>query len=878
MNVAIDTQKLPPMLTQYLEYKRQYPDCQVFFQVGDFYELFFEDAVTVSRVLNLTLTTRDKNDPDPVPMCGVPIAVIDNYLERLVQRGFSVAIISQVGEPTGKGMVARKLERIITPGVRVLGRAEDDGAVAIVGTCYVESDEDIALAFTDVQSGRIAVREGLNQHNLMPEVQRVGAAEIIVPRSVRGKAVDRRNTWVRDIERAQGEHGLKYRPESYVENTKTSVRNFSSIPGYASLSVCAKKAVRLLLAYLDETTIDRQLSFSEISPKAYSRALLIDATTRRHLELVANTRDGGEEGTLLQHLKRTVTPGGARLLRAWILAPLSDSGAIGARQDVVDFFAERQTLRDALRATLKFVADAERIAARIELDVASPRELGALRDTLKNAPRIAELLRTEGAAELVLAADVLARLEVPPQPLQELERTLSDNPPLSVQDGGVVRDGFDTELDRLRRLKAEGKSWIVELEASEKTRTGISSLKIRYNNVLGYFIEVTRANVDKVPSNYMRRQSTVNAERFTTTELREREEEVLGAEGRSLALEKTHFEALRSAIKPYLSALRLCAGALAELDILVAFAELKVACAYVRPSVDDSGEYVVVDGKHPVLAQRLEHAYVPNSLHMGRRDKRCLVITGPNMGGKSTYIRQAGLIAIMAHCGAPVPARSVRMGMVDRIFARIGAADNIAEGDSTFMVEMREASNILSAASERSLLLIDEIGRGTATSDGLAIARAILEWVVERVEARTLFATHFHELTDLAESNVLIANLCVGSIDRDGEVYFTHLIEPGAASKSYGIEVAKLAGLPAELISRAREILAQLAETSGAKNKRQLGLFQNVASRPAEIKVPADYEVLKALNKRIQDIDVDGLSPREALDLVYALKAAAKST
>lgn len=876
MNVAVETQKLPPMLTQYLEYKKQYPDCQLFFQVGDFYELFFEDAVTVSKVLNLTLTTRDKNDPDPVPMCGVPIAVVDNYLERLVQRGFSVAIVSQVGEPTGKGMVARKLERIVTPGVRVLGRAEDDGAVAIVATCYVESDEDVSLAFTDVQSGRISVREGLNQHHLMSEVQRVAPAEVIVPRNIRGKPVDRRVSWVRDLERAHGERGVKYRPESYVENTKTGVRNFASIPGYASLSVSAKKAVRLLLAYLDETTIDRQLSFSEISPKAYTRSLLIDATTRKHLELVSNTRDGGEEGTLLQHMRRSVTLGGSRLLRAWILAPLCDVAAIAERQNAVEYFLNNVSLRNDLRESLKLVADAERIAARIELDVATPRELGALRDTLRRAPEIVARLHAEAQKHLLVLEDIILRASVPNEPLNMLNQVLADNPPLSAQDGGIVREGYDRELDRLRALRATGKSWIVELEATEKSRTGISSLKIRYNNVLGYFIEVTRANVDKVPGNYLRRQSTVNSERYTTTELREREEEVIGAEGKALALERQHFEALRAGLKPFLNAFRSCAAALAELDVLLGFAELQEANAYVRPSVDESGEYEVIDGKHPILARRLEHAYVPNSLRMGKTDKRCLVITGPNMGGKSTYIRQAGLIAIMAHCGAPVPARAARLGVVDRIFARIGAADNIAEGDSTFMVEMREASNILGAASERSLLLIDEIGRGTATSDGLAIARAILEWIVGKLNARTLFATHFHELTELANNEPLIANLCVGSVDKDGDVYFTHLIEPGAANKSYGIEVAKLAGLPAELIGRAREILAHLAENPRAKGQQQLGLFNAAISKSVEVKPPADYDSLKAFRKRVQDIDVDGLSPREALDFVYALKGFAQ--
>lgn len=874
-------QKLPPMLTQYIEYKRQYSDCHLFFQVGDFYELFFDDAIEVSKALNLTLTTRDKNDPDPIPMCGVPVGVIDNYVERLVSRGRSIAIVSQVGTAApGKGMVARQLERVITPGIRIFSNTADSATDAVVAAAVVQSENDVAFAFSDVQTGKVFVREGLLLITFASELQKIGAAELVLSKSLEGKAVDRRLTWVREADRIMKSGGVKFRPETYLDAAGSAARNFAGLRGYSALSAAAKKAVRLLVNYIDETTLTSQVSLQEVSVKTYERAMMIDASTRLNLELVRNARDSGSEGTLYEHLDATKTGGGSKLLRQWIVSPLSDLAQIRERQEVVGAFMQAAGSREVLRAALSRITDCERVAARLELNIVSPRELGAVRDSLQRLPEIVTALAAvgDGKKRESLLRKIEDELSVNPQVLGLLEEFLIDNPPQSTHEGGLVRDGFDAEIDRLRALKKSGTSWILELEAAEKTRSGISSLKIKFNNVLGYFIEITRANVAKVPENYMRRQSTVNAERFTTPELKEREEQVLGADSKLVLRERELFEELKRKLQVYAADLRKVAQEFAQLDVLLALAEVSAREDYKAPLVDDSEDLIITEGRHPVLAKRLAGSYVPNSIEMHSSAARCLIITGPNMGGKSTYIRQTGLIVIMAQMGCYVPAKSARIGVTDRVFARIGASDNIAEGESTFMVEMREASFIMSTATSRSLLLIDEIGRGTATSDGLAIAQAILEWIVLKLKCRTLFATHFHELTGLEDAFPEVRNVSVGSSDRDGEVIFTHVICQGPANRSYGIEVAKLAGLPHNLIARSRELLNGIETAQEVRRSRssQLALFERPAAEtPRE---PVDYAELKNLRQQIERIAINDLSPLEALVSLNELQTGLKKS
>ncbi len=870
------------MLVQYLQYKERYPDCLLLFQVGDFYELFFEDAVTVSRVLNLTLTSRDKNNPDPVPMAGVPIAVVDGYVSRLVAAGYSAAIVSQSEAPAGKGAIERRLERIVTPGIQILGDAENAESESIVAAVHVESEQDLALAFADVKTGKIFVRDGLGLRMLRTEIGLVAPSEVVAPRSVAGQAVDRRTGWVRELESALGGRIPKFRPEAAAESG--SRRGLGSIPGYAPLGASARKAVRLLVEYIDETAVSGTVPIDEILEKRYDDSVWIDATSRANLELVRNLRDGSVRGTLLETLDLTHTPGGGRMLRQWIVSPLRSAAAILARQQAAETLRSEVESRAAIRKELALIPDLERVAVRTELGIVSPRELGALRDALAAVPRIRALLEKDGLARAsALIGELAKSLSVPAKASAALTRTLVDVPPLASREGGIIREGVDAELDRLRGIKQTGRSWIAELEADERKRSGINSLKIRFNNVLGFFIEITQANVNKVPANYIRRQSTVNAERFTTVELKEREAEVMGAETRQVELERALFEALRKEILPEVPAFRRLAETLSALDVLSSFAEVADREGYIRPEVDESRELFIEKGKHPVLARSLQGRFVPNTLEMPEAGPFCYLLTGPNMGGKSTYLRQAALLVVMTQIGSFIPAARARVGVVDRIFARLGASDNLLEGESTFMVEMREASHILARAGERSLLVIDEIGRGTATLDGLAVAQAILEWIVTEIRARTLFATHYHELTGLADSLEGLGNLSVGSIDRGEDVVFTHEICSGAASKSYGLEVAKLAGLPQHLLERARELLTQNEQTHAATPKKstkkaalravpQLSLFERPRTAP-----PADYAAVKAAAEQLKTADVDNLTPMQALGLISKLRAELKN-
>lgn len=868
--------KLPPMLAQYLAYKRSHPDCLLFFQVGDFYELFFDDAVTVARTLNLTLTTRDKNSPDPVPMCGVPIGVVDGYIDRLVSAGFSAAVVSQVGVPTGKGMVARELERIVTPGIRLLGHAvERDAVGAVVAAVYPDRESEFAIAYADVQTGVVQVREGISPGRLGAEVARLAPAEIVVPLLVEGRKVDRRLGWVREIDALGGTHALKFR----TDGSRSDVRVLGEIPGYATLAPTTQRAVRLLIDYVDEVTVGARLVVRRIATARDGETVAIDATTRRNLELVRATRDNGVEGSLYHFMNRTVTPGGARALRGRIVSPAASLDRVVACHLAVASFVAHGEARAEIRRSLEFLPDLERVAARIELGVVTPRELGALRNALDQLPRLRAALGRERGEELgEIVAEIESGLTVPAEWPDLLTRALADDPPLVAADGGIIRAGYDPELDRLRTVKSTSTAFIADLEAREKARTGIGSLKVRYNNVIGFFIEVTKANIDRVPGDFIRRQHTANGERFTTAELRALEVEVLGADAKVAALEGRLFGELRERLRGAVPEVRRLAGVIAELDVHAALAELAEGEDLVRPEMMTDTDLVIEEGRHPVVARLLEGRFVPNSLELRAGGKRCALITGPNMGGKSTFLRQAALIVIMAQAGSFVPARAARLGLVDRVFARIGASDNLAEGESTFMVEMREVSHIVAQATERSLVLVDEVGRGTATTDGLALAQAILEWIVTQVDCRTLFATHFHELTALDTVYPALDNLSVGSVDDGGDVVFTHAICRGAASKSYGLEVAKRAGLPAPLLERARVLLTAVGAGAGERPAMvgatsQLPLF---AAAPVEVtRPPADYAALQALGRRLQGVDLNQTTPLEALLLLNELVTAA---
>ena len=856
---AAPESKLPPMLSQYLEYKRSYPDCLVLFQVGDFYEVFFEDAQVVSRALNLTLTSRDRDKPNPIPMAGVPIGVIDGYLDRLVSAGHSVALVSQTeGKVAGRGMVERRLERIVTPGVRI---GTPSGAQeATVLAVYPGASGEAALALTDVQSGEVWVRDSVPQERLRGEIARIAPGEILLPRVADDQTLSLRTHWIRSVAREQI---VKFRDVQHAHRAGASVRSVNAIPGYAGLSVIARKAVQLLVAYLDEVTVSGGLRLHRIAAFRDDAVVQIDAGARAHLELVQNVKDGTRRGTLFEYLDQTVSAAGSRILRRWILHPLTERAAIEARQQSVATLQALRELRAGLRERLRAMADLERLAARIDLGLANPREVGALRDAILQLPEVGSAL-----GERTSLLQSIAQTLTQPYPAAALLGQLVEQPPVAPNEGGIFRPGVDEQLDRLRHVRDHGAEWIAELEASERARTGIASLKIRYNAVFGYYIEVTRANIDRVPSEYIRKQTTANAERYVTPELREREREVLGARDEINLRERGMFEALSSALRGSTDLLRSLGEAAGTLDVLIALAELAEREQLVCPELMDGTEIEIDRGRHPTIAQALGSRFIPNSLTLAANAKRVVLLTGPNMGGKSTFLRQTALIVIMAQLGSFVPCTAARIGLVDRIFARIGASDDVHEGESTFMVEMREMAQILAQATERSLVLVDEIGRGTTTTDGLAIAQAVLEWLLLRARSRTLFATHFHELTALAETHPSLVNLSVSSVEEGDTVIFTHEIRAGAADRSYGIEVAKLAGLPDELLQRARLILQANAVATPLRSSgsRQLPMFS-----PPAVPQPTTWE--RDLRRQLEQLEPDSLSPRAALDVVYALKA-----
>ncbi len=893
INAQINTDALPPMLKVYIEYKEKYQDALLFFQVGDFYELFFNDAVIAAKALNLTLTSRDKSSENPIPMCGVPIGVIDNYVEKLISQGRSAAIVKQVSDPSAKkGMVDRELERIVTPGIRVLGAESKSKEEVYIAAVSVSSlGEEFSLAYSDVRTGKISVQEALDRESLLNELRFILPAELVLPREHEGKRLDRRSNWVKEIEAALSRpENIKFR-EQVRDNLRGDSREFPSINGYISLSELSKKAVQILIHYVDETTVTSTLDFTQISRASHDEDLLMDASTRKHLELVSNVRDGGLYGTLLSVIDQTVTAQGGRALRQWLLRPSRKLDEISDRQEIVQYFIKNQDLRSELIEKLSSLSDLERIATRIELSAANPRELAALKDSLVVVSEIeSQLSQINDPANYL--KKIREALPFPSEVLNRLTGTLTDSPPATMNECGIIRQGVDSELDRLCDIRLNGKSWLAELEAKEKARTGISSLKIRFNNVFGYFIEITKANLDKTPSEYIRKQTMVNAERFITEDLKKYEEEILSAEGKQLQLEQWFFLELLSYVKHYTKKLRAVAEAASLLDLFLSLATVAERDNLIRPEIINDTALNISNGKHPVLAKELESDFVPNSISMEPQKRNLMILTGPNMGGKSTYLRQAAQIVILAQMGSFIPAESAVIGLVDKIFTRIGASDNMLEGESTFMVEMREMAFILANATHNSLLLIDELGRGTATQDGLSIAQSTVEWLVERVKARTLFATHFHELTELEGRLPGVHNLSVGSKDIEGQIIFTHAICEGPANKSYGLEVAKIAGLPKDLIDRSREILQnwEAVNQSNGKREKQLSMFlpssqiQNVDNKVDKIidkqveklVEPPDYKRLKTLSNEIERIEVDTITPMQALNILSKLKESKK--
>jgi DNA mismatch repair protein MutS len=855
-----------PLMRQYREIKRGYPEAILFFRVGDFYEMFYQDAVAASKLLSIALTSRDKSSADPIPLCGVPYHAAQGYIAKLLNAGRTVALCEQVEDPkAAKGLVRREVVRLYTPGTLVdtefLDPAESSFLAAVARAERKGSDRCWGLAALDVTTGEFWVMEDNGgDQQLLDELARLQPKELLHATTDATAAAWLRSE-LQDVRVCERESAWFDR-EDAAKNLATHF-GVHSLDGFGchELTV-ALGAAGAVWRYFRET---QPAAAPDHVRRLYRRrsdeTMHLDSATIRNLELVRPLTHGGEMSrsrlsTLQSIIDRTSTAMGSRLLREWLLRPLINVRALLARQDVVGEFTERLVQRVAIRTALRKVQDIARLSTRLTLALAGPRELLALKDSLSALPELREQL---GACQSALLAEQYDRWDDCRDLYDWIEAAINPEAPLTVRDGNVIRSGFDAEVDELRKARTEGKDWIAALESKERERTGIESLKIRYNQIFGYYIEVTKANLSKVPADFVRKQTLVNAERFMTQELKELEERVSGAESKLLALEADLFARLRERLAREGSRLQRMAQALALVDALAGLAETASLNRYVRPTIDESGILRIAQGRHPVVEQLNPDLMFVHNDTLLDAESRLVILTGPNMAGKSTYLRQVALIVLLAQIGSFVPASEAHIGLVDRIFTRVGASDNLVAGQSTFMVEMIESAQILNCASERSLILLDEIGRGTSTYDGLSIAWAIAEYIHEYLNARTLFATHYHEMTQLEALRTGICNYRVAVQERDGDVVFLRKIVRGGADRSYGIHVAKLAGLPAFVIRRAQEVLAQLEQS-------------NSDPKPPDARSSTTLPHPHPLIDEVRQIDLFSMTPLEALNRLADLQ------
>ncbi|MGA7239127.1 MAG: DNA mismatch repair protein MutS [Bryobacteraceae bacterium] len=854
-----------PLMRQYHSVKQQFPGTLLLFRLGDFYELFFDDAVTAARELEITLTSRSK-EKGAIPMCGVPYHAAEGYISRLLQRGYRVAICEQMEDPKlTKKLVKREVTRVLTPGTAIdanLTRPRENNYLAAVARV----DGRAGLAHVDVSTGEFRVTE-LEPSEVAGAIEHLGAREVLFPGDL--PLVSPEDRSVPRFVRTEVEEWV-FTPD-YADRALRDHFKLLSLDGCGLANrQAAVGAAGAILHYLRET---QRASLDHLDrPAFYNRAdsMVLDAVTVRNLELIEPVfaADAGQtQATLLNVLDQTQTGMGGRLLRQRLLRPSMDRAEIEQRLDALGELLQQTILRAELRKELAGILDLERLLAKVTLGTAGPRDVLALGRSLEKIPALKRCFDTQQAQRLRTLHE---RLDELPDVAGLILESISDEPPLNLADGGTIRAGFNADLDELRDLSQNGKQYIVQIEVRERQRTGIQSLKVRFNNVFGYYIEITRANQHLAPADYERKQTLANAERFTTPELKDYERKVLDAEDKILTLEKELFVAVRQRVAAQAQRIRATAGAVAELDLTAALAQVAAENRYRRPAFSDDGEMRIMAGRHPViesLSDQEAGRFIPNDLYLNDGDDLIALITGPNMGGKSTYLRQAALIAILAQMGSFVPAESARLPLIDRIFTRIGASDNLARGRSTFMVEMTETAVILNTATSRSFIVLDEIGRGTATYDGLALAWAVVEHIQSRTHAKTLFATHYHELTELAG----VRNLRVSVKESGDHIVFLRKVEPGRADRSYGIEVARLAGLPLSVIERAREVL-KMHEGAVAEEVKPL---QAHDAGPVQIQL---FEPLgHGIAERIRALKLDELRPIEALQLLAELQKELRS-
>ncbi len=866
-----------PMMQQYLNIKDQYKDCILFFRLGDFYEMFFSDAQVASKELEITLTGKDCGLEERAPMCGVPFHAADLYIARLVSKGYKVAICEQVEDPAlAKGIVKRDVVRVVTPGtVTDTAMLDDRKNNYLMSIC--RNGNFYGLAAVDITTGDFyatRITWGNTKGKLIDEIARFMPSELVVnsefneDKELLSQLNLRFNIYISSFDNCSFEYG----------NAKeTLISHFEKLEIDLSEYDIAINASGALLKYLDMTqkvNLSHIQNFNSYSIEEY---MVLDAATRRNLELTETMREKSKKGSLLWVLDKTMTSMGGRLLRKWIEQPLVKLGDIQQRLDAVDELRSKFMARMEIREMLRRVYDVERLGGKVVLGSVNCRDMVALKNSLMQIPYIKEILADFEADYNNYCFDELDSLE---DICQLIEIAIIDDPPITIKEGGIIKDGYNSEVDKLRAASTQGKDWIAALEASEREKTGIKNLKVGFNRVFGYFIEVTKSYFSLVPDEYIRKQTLANCERYITPELKEIEDSILGAEDKLIQLEYSLFLEVKEAIASQLTRIKRTSKALAELDALSSLAEVADREGYSMPEVDDSDAIHIVDGRHPVVEKMIDKSsFVPNDTVLDLTEDRLAVITGPNMAGKSTYMRQSALIVLMAQIGSFVPAASARIGIVDRIFTRVGASDDLASGQSTFMVEMSEVANILMNATTRSLLILDEIGRGTSTFDGLSIAWAVIEYIVnkENLGCRTLFATHYHELTELEGKLTGIKNYCITVKEKGEDVIFLRKIIRGGADGSYGIQVARLAGVPAPVIDRAKEILKELDDADINKNGKSRRAKKQVEGQLDLFEAAAKASVNNEILEDIKKIDISRLTPIDAMNILYELQRKMKS-
>ena len=852
-----EQQSHTPMMQQYLRIKAEHPDILLFYRMGDFYELFFDDAREAAKLLDITLTARGSSNGNPIPMAGVPYHAADNYLARLLRKGMSVAICEQIGDPaTSKGPVERKVMRIVTPGTvtdeALLDQSKENLVVAL--SLDTNGGSQFGIAMLDMSSGRFSVLQAEGEEALVSELQRLRPAELLISEEVdttpyqhRVSSIKQRAPWHFDS----------------ITATRELCDQFSTkdLAGFGCADLpLAISAAGCLLAYVKETQRSALPHIQALHTESREDCLILDASTRHNLELTESI-SGHQQNTLSAILDHTATPMGSRLLHRWIHRPLRDHHALNQRQESIESILKSQTYVE-LHEILRGIGDIERILTRIALKSARPRDLAQLGNALVQLPALQKSLASHKSAHIKHLSEQIGKH---PKILSLLKKAIIETPPLLIRDGGVIAAGYDKELDELRSLQENAGDFLARLEAKERKETGINALKVGYNRVHGYYIEISRLHSDVVPEHYQRRQTLKAAERFITPELKALEDKVLSANERALAREKSLYNKLLDKLGLSLITLQNCSQGLSELDVLQNLAERADLLNYVRPKLVNKTGIKINNGRHAVIEQVQENPFTPNDISLSTQQHMHL-ITGPNMGGKSTYMRQTALIVLMAHIGCFVPADSAEIGIVDRIFTRIGASDDLASGRSTFMVEMTETANILHNATENSLVLMDEIGRGTSTYDGLSLAWACAEHLALKVKALTLFATHYFELTTLVDELTGCENVHLDAVEHGDTLVFLHKVKPGTVNKSYGLQVATLAGVPREVVERAKDKLQQLEQDQITKPENATS---KVPSKTADRSKEIQQEKMEAFIKNMQP---DELSPRDALDLIYQLK------